>query len=153
MKDLQKEYYNKWIEQIQENKKLKEIISNYEKQADYNSNFKEELKYTYREMRRLETSLNSLIKNYKIYQQKTNFFNESHVKLIKLFDKYMLLEDNLPNITLNKETQNIILKEVRTILHKEKQQYKVGRIFFTSNCNYAIEQTQKELEKKRKKLF
>lgn len=60
MNDLKQFYYNKWIEQIQENKKLKLEIEKMKKIEEYNLNFKEELLFCRREIKRCNKAINSL---------------------------------------------------------------------------------------------
>lgn len=69
MSDLKEFYYNKWIEQVQENKKLKLEIERLNKISDYNSNFKEELLFFKREVKRYEKALKSVKLRLKRYEK------------------------------------------------------------------------------------
>lgn len=60
MSDLKQFYYDKWIEQIQENKKLKFEIEKMKKIEDYNLNFKEELSFCRREIKRYQKAVSNL---------------------------------------------------------------------------------------------
>ena len=60
MSDLKDFYYNKWIEQVQENKKLKLEIERLNKISDYNSNFKEELLFCQREIKRYKKAIHNM---------------------------------------------------------------------------------------------
>jgi hypothetical protein len=69
MTDLKDFYYNKWIEQVQENKKLKLEIERLNKISDYNSNFKEELLFLKREIKRYEKAIKNLKLRLKRYEK------------------------------------------------------------------------------------
>ena len=69
MGDLKQFYYNKWIEQVQQNKELKFEIERLKKISDYNSNFKEELLFLKREIKRYKKALKILKFRLKRYQK------------------------------------------------------------------------------------
>lgn len=60
MSDLKQFYYDKWIEQVQENKKLKLEIEQMKKIEEYNLNFKEELLFCRRELKRCNKAIHNL---------------------------------------------------------------------------------------------
>ena len=60
MNDIEKMYFDKWMEQVQENKKLKLEIEKLNKIRDYNSNFKDKMEFLERECKRYNKALNSL---------------------------------------------------------------------------------------------
>lgn len=70
MSNLENFYYNKWIEQVQENKKLRFEIERLNKISDYNSNFKEELLFLKREIKRYKIAVQSLKSRLKRYINK-----------------------------------------------------------------------------------
>lgn len=57
---LEEEYYKRWIEQVRENKKLKFEIERMKKIEEYNSNFREELLFCRREIKRYDKAVRSL---------------------------------------------------------------------------------------------
>lgn len=67
---LEEEYYKRWIEQVQENKKLKFEIERMKKIEEYNLNFREELLFCRREIKRYEKAIKSLKLRLQRYQDK-----------------------------------------------------------------------------------
>ena len=70
--------------------------------------------------------------------EKSKFLEDSHQQLIALFKRYMLLDDRISNIKLSEESKTHIINEARAILHKENQQFAIGKTFVEkSNDNYC----------------
>jgi len=68
MSDLKQFYYNKWIEKVQENKRLRLEIEKMKKIEEYNLNFKDELLFCKREIKRYQIA----VKNLKLRLKRNN---------------------------------------------------------------------------------
>jgi regulator of replication initiation timing len=82
MNDIEKMYFDKWMEQVQENKKLKLEIEKLNKIRDYNSNFKDKMEFLERECKRYNKALNSL--KLRLHSSiKENERLKNHIKRLK----------------------------------------------------------------------
>lgn len=126
-------YFERWKQECLKRKeleiKLEKLVN---KLSDY-KNTEKNASYQKRENARYEKGLKHMRKAYDDLLLKSQFLEEAHKELIALFKRYMLLDDKISNVKLSEEAKNNIIKETRAILHKENQQYGIGKTFINKN--------------------
>lgn len=150
---LEKEYYQRWLNAENEIKQLKAEIERMHKKAEYNANFKEELKFTYREIHRYEYAINKVLKKYDELKDKSLFLLEMYDNLVELYRKFLLLDNKFSDIKLSANTCTNIVKNTRNIIHGAITKYKPIRTVFKADEEFTQKEFDKLLAKKRKKLF
>lgn len=108
MTNLEKAYYDKWLEQVKLNKELKLKIEKYETVIEEDRLFK--VQYN-----KYKRCFSPLANNYKKLYSWSSELNYKFLDLITLFNKYILLNPNF-NIKLSYENQVEIIKETSLII-------------------------------------
>lgn len=126
-------YFQKYKEEFIKRKSLEVKIEKLENKL---LSFKEknlEASFHKRENIRYEQGIKNIRNAYDELLYKTTYLEQTHLKLIKLFQKHLLLNDNFSNIKLNEQTKTNLINETRAILHEELKHFPVGKTFVVKN--------------------
>lgn len=114
MNSNEKAYYNKWIEQVKENKKLKEELEKYKKIYEKNGDFqKQYLEYK----NYYEPLINAYNELYYFVIDLRNILNE----LILVYENKLLLNKTFTNVNIQAEEKTEIINNSRIYLSKIKE--------------------------------
>lgn len=129
-------YFQRWKEECVKRKDLEVKVEKLQEKIQEYKDIKKMAGFHQRENARYEHGLKHMRKTYDDLLEKSQFLEDSHQQLIALFKRYMLLDDKISNIKLSEESKTHIINETRAILHKENQQYAIGKTFVERNSEY-----------------
>ncbi len=136
MADLEKEYFNKWINQVRENKELKSELEKYKRLYNKNGDFQKQY-LTYKKY------FEPLVKAYKeIY----NYSIELQIvfeKLIELYKTRLLLNSSFTKVKIEKNELIELLNETKSLLRKY-QDISIPDRFNVQQENFSIKGKKKE---------
>jgi hypothetical protein len=108
MSNLEKEYFNKWMEQVEINKDLTKQLDYYKKQEAYFNEIRWQIeKYK----KYFEPLARAYKKAYSFCNNTDNILNQ----MVELYNKYILLNPNIKSV-LKEEDKNHIIKEIQILL-------------------------------------
>ncbi len=108
MTDLEKQYYEKWMEQVRQNRKLKQKLEKYQK-------IDERIKDIEWQTVKYKKFYHPLAREYKRLYDFTQILVNYFEKLVKLYNSLILLNPNI-NVKLRDEDKNKVIKELQLIL-------------------------------------
>lgn len=115
MNELEKAYYEKWIEQVQENKKLQNELEKYKKLYEKNGDFQKQ-HFEYKKY------FESLIKAYKELFYYTSNIQTVFENLILLYKSNLLLNPLFTDIKITENKKTEIINKTRAYLHNYKSE-------------------------------
>ncbi len=124
-------YFDRWMQAEQINKDLKKHIEKLKLRAEFNSNFKEEIKYLKKEIARNEKTILS-------QQRIIGNCVPLLLDLITIFDSHFLLNENIADVKLEKDTVKQIINHCRAILIKSKKEFSHTHYKVISNIHNEI---------------
>lgn len=144
MNEMEKAYYDKWLEQVKLNKELKFKIEKYEKIIEEDKLFKPQyIKY--------QRCFQPLANKYQELYLWSKEINNKFTELVNLFNKYILLNQNL-SVKLSENDKSTILKECSLIILQYLKMTKIPKEYdleWVQDLNpKTIKTTKKEFERK-----
>lgn len=131
MDETKEIYFNRWMQAEKIIKGLKNNIAKMKEIAEYNTNFQEENAYLKRELKRNEKTI---LSQQKIIDNTIPLL----LDLITTFDSHFLLNENIADVKLEKDTAKQIINHCRAILIKSKKEFSHTHYKVISNIHNEI---------------
>lgn len=122
-------YFQRYKEEFRKRKDLEVLVEKLQNKLKDTKDLVETAKFHNRENVRYQKGLTHLRKAYDDLLCKAEFLENAHQKLINLFNKYWLLDENVPNVKLSEQSKTEIIKETRLIILEEKRKYPIGKTY------------------------
>lgn len=108
MNELEQAYFNKWKEQVNENRKLKQKLEKFQKRED----LLKEMEWKYFKYKKF---FEPLAREYKKAYKYLTILDDYFEQLVKLYNEFILLNPNF-TVKLSDNDKNKIIKELQLIL-------------------------------------